>query len=142
VQQGLAYCRSLSDRLETTVADLPEHGLAGGHPASRQVLDYLFQQGQQIGRDLAERQGAEAAALFEVALKSNLLLVLYTPRSTAASAIADAISQAAPRAKLPASVWQPLVNTVIAKADGPQVRKAVKTFHTAVEQYLAERAGQ
>jgi hypothetical protein len=142
VAQGLDYCHALAANLGTSVADLPEAGLANSRPASRQVLDYLFQQGQRIGRDLADRQRAEEAALFEVALKSNLLLVLYTPRSTAAAAIADAISQAAPRAQLPASLWQPLVNTVIAKADGFQVRKAVKTFHTAVEQHLAERAEQ
>jgi hypothetical protein len=142
VAPGLEYCKSLAAKLGGSVADLPASGLAGSRPASRQVLDYLFHQGQQIGRDLTDRHGAEAAALFEVALKSNLLLVLYTPRSSAAGAIADAISQAAPRAELPAGLWEPLVNTVIAKADGFQVRKAVKTFHTAVEQHLAERTGQ
>jgi hypothetical protein len=142
VQQGLADCKSLAVRLGTTVADLPETALAGNRPASRQVLNHLFQQGQQIGRDLADQQGPEGAALFEVALKSNLLLVLYTPRSTSADAIADAISQAAPRAQLPASLWQPLVKMVTAKVDGADVRKAVKTFHAAVEQHLAGRAEQ
>jgi hypothetical protein len=142
VEQGLAWCRSLAVNLGTSIGDLPEAGLAGNRPASRQALDYLFKQGQQIGRDLTDTQGAEAAALFEVALKSNLLLVLYTPRSTAAAATADAVSQAARRTQLPADLWKPLMNVVAAKADGPTVRKAVKTFHEAVEHHLAERAEQ
>ena len=65
--------------------------------------------------------------MFEVALKSNILLLLYTPESTAGNSIAAAISQAAPQAKLPAEFWQPLVDA-LDKRQAPQadVRAAVK----------------
>lgn len=140
VQHGMAYCQQLAAGLGTTVAELPEPGLAtsSGRPASRQVLNYLlFVQGQQVGRELASRHGADHAALFEVATKSNLLLVLYVPGASSASAISEAISQAAPRAQLPAKMWQPLLNLVAARADAAEVRQAIRSFHADVEAFLA-----
>lgn len=142
VQSGMSYCRQLAAGLGTSVAELPERGLAtsSGRPASRQALNYLlFVEGQRVGRELASRHGAEHAALFEVATKSNLLLVLYVPGATAASAISDAISQAAPRAQLPAALWQPLLQLVAAQADAAEVRQAVRDFHAEVEAYLAQQ---
>jgi hypothetical protein len=143
VPRWMEYCKALASALQTTVADLPARGLAADRPASRQLLNYLvIQQGQQVGRDLTDRYGPDAAALFEVAVKSNLLLVLYSPGSSSTNAIAAAISGAAPRAQLPANLWQPLVNMVTAQADADEVRKAVKSFHAEVERHLAERAEQ
>jgi hypothetical protein len=142
VESALADSKELADRLETTVAELPERGLSGSDPASRQVLNYVIEQGHQIGRDLTEKYGPEAAALFEVAMKSNLLLVLYTPGSSSSDAIVAAISAAAPRAQLPAGLWQPLINMVTSQADGAEVRKAVRSFHAEVERHLADRAEQ
>jgi hypothetical protein len=115
--------------------------LAGENQAtSRQVLEYFLRQGRQIGSDLAKLHGPDHAALFEVALKSNLLHVLYVPGSPSADAISTAIAQAAPRAELPADLWQPLLEMVAAKADPAEVRKAVWSFHAEVERYLAENA--
>ncbi len=80
--------------LGTTVPELPEPAAVGDtSPASRQVIDYLLAQGQRIGRELAKRYGSEQAALFEVALKSNILLLLYSPGSDATNSISAAISR-------------------------------------------------
>ena len=102
----------------------------------------MFLQGQQIGRELAKQHGADHAALVEVALKSNLLRVLYSPGSAATEAISAAIAQAAPRAELPATMWQPLLDLLAAKADPGEVRKAVQSFHTEVERHLTPAAEQ
>ena len=97
--------------LGMTVGDLPEPAAAEpGAAASRQVINYLLLNGQQLGRELGKQHGPEQSALFEIALKSNILLLMYTPRSTAGRSISTAITQvAAPQAKLPAEYWQPLV---------------------------------
>jgi hypothetical protein len=102
----------------------------------------LLVEGQQVGRELTEKHGADHAALVEVAVKSNLLRVLYSPGSAAAEAISTAISQAAPRAELAPHLWQPLVDMVAAKADAAEVRKAVQKFHTDVEQHLSPAVEQ
>jgi hypothetical protein len=78
----------------------------------------------------------------EVAIKSNLLRVLYSPGSAPTEAISGALAQAAPRAGLPAELWQPLVDLLAAKADAAEVRKAVQSFHAEVERQLAPAAEQ
>jgi hypothetical protein len=124
--------------VETTVPELPEPAAAGDTSlASRQVIDYLLEQGQRIGRELAKRYGPEQAALFEVALKSNILLLLYSPGSDATNSISAAISRAAPQAKLPDVLWSPLVDRMNKKASLEDVRAAVRQMHSDVDGYLA-----
>jgi hypothetical protein len=143
VQKWLDSAKLRAAALGAVVGDLPESGGAGSaQNTSREVLSFLFLQGQQIGRELAKQHGADHAALVEVALKSNLLRVLYSPDSAATAAISAAIAQAAPRAELPAPLWQPLLDLLAAKADPGEVRKAVQNFHTEVERYLTPAAEQ
>ena len=138
VHTWLENARANAGVLQTKIGPLPESGAAGGPlNTSRQALHYLFVQGQQIGRELSERHGADHAALVEVAIKSNLLLVLYSPGSPATDAIVGAVAQAAPRAALPARLWEPLHVLVASKADPADVRKAVQNFHAEVERHLA-----
>ena len=89
------------------------------------MIDYLLAQGQRIGRELAKKYGPEQAALFEVALKSNLLVLLYSPGSDATNSISAAITRAAPQAKLPDELWSPLVDRMNKKASLDDVRTAV-----------------
>ena len=124
--------------LGTTVPELPEPAAASDTSlVSRQVIDYLLAQGQRIGRELAKRYGPEQAALFEVALKSNILLLLYSPGSDATNSISAAISRAAPQAKLPDVLWTPLVDRMNKKASLDEVRASVKQMHADVDGYLA-----
>jgi hypothetical protein len=124
--------------LGTIVPELPEPAAVGDSSlASRQVIDYLLEQGQRIGRELAKRYGPEQAALFEVALKSNILLLLYSPGSDATNSISAAISRAAPHAKLPDVLWSPLIDRMNKKASLEDVRAAVRQMHSDVDGYLA-----
>jgi hypothetical protein len=133
--------KRLAASLGSAVDDLPARGLAGeGQLASRPVLNYLFVQTQRLGRDLAQQFGADHTALCEVAVKSNVLRVLYSPGSQSTEPLAAAIGQAAQRAQLPANLWQPVLDLAAAQRDGAEVRRAVQTMHTEVERYLAGRA--
>lgn len=130
-------------QLGVTVTDLPAPAASSNpDPASRQVMNYLLVDGQRIGRELTKQHGADAAALFEVAVKSNLLLLLYAPGSAEGASIADAITQAAPRAKLPAELWRPLVDALDRQLSPSDVRPIVQKMNTDVTQYLAGSAGQ
>jgi hypothetical protein len=141
VQKWLESAKQHAVTLGVQIGDLPEAAAAGNSQStSRQVLNFLFVQGQQIGRQLAKQHGADHAALVEVAVKSNLLRVLYTPGSAATTAVSDAIARAAPQAALPAELWQPLLDLLTAKADATEVRKAVQSFHAEVERHLAPAA--
>lgn len=139
-----ADAQTAAKLLGTSFGELPEPASVGDQkvPASRQVINYLLVNGQRMGHDLAKQHGVEDASLFEVALKSNILLLLYTPSGTAGESIAAAIAQAAPRAKLPTELWKPLVDTLGKKAPQTDVRAAVRKMHTEVDQYLVSAAGQ
>jgi hypothetical protein len=137
----LDEAQSACKLLGTTVPELPEPAAAGDTSlASRQVIDYLLSQGQRIGRELAKQYGPEQAALFEVALKSNLLMLLYSPGSDATTSISTAIVRAAPKAELPDILWYPLVERMNNKASLDDVRTAVRKMHSDVDGYLAKAA--
>jgi hypothetical protein len=138
VAKWLAQARAAADLLGTSIAELPDPATAdeidGG---SRRVHDFLFQQGQRIWRELSEKHGADHAALFEVAVKSNVLLVLYQPGATWGDLLASSIRDAAPTAELPADLWQPLLDTLARKSPAGEVRIAVRRMHANVEKYLS-----
>jgi hypothetical protein len=100
----------------------------------------LFVEGQRIGRELTNRYGADHAALFELAVKSNLLLVLYAPGSPTAESLAGAIAQARERAELPAELVRPLVVTTAERYGPSAVRQAVYKLHEEVDRHLAAAA--
>jgi hypothetical protein len=138
-----AEARAAAESLGTSIGDLPESaGTNAVEGGSRQVHDYLFQQGQRIWADLTDGQGGDHAALFEVAVRSNVLLVLYQPDSPHVDALATSIREAAPKAELPAKLWQPLLDTLADKPAAAAVRAAVRRMHADVENFLAEAAEQ
>lgn len=143
VPAWFAQAKSAAKQLGATVAELPAPAATTEtNPASKNVMNYLLIDGQRIGRELTKQHGPEAAALFEVAIKSNLLLLLYTPGSAEGASIADAITQAAPRARLPADLCRPLIDALDRQLPPSDVRLAVQKMHTDVTQYLSGSAGQ
>ncbi len=138
VDKWFNQSQALAHTLGLTLPALPDpdryrDGTAAGHAA----LDYLFRQGQQVGRELLQQYGVGHAALLEMAVKSNMLLVLYEPGSSDASAVSSAIAAAGKRAGLPAKLCQPLLNDLANAASRADVDRAVFQLHAAVDQYLA-----
>jgi hypothetical protein len=138
-----AEARAAAQLLGTSIAELPEPAAANeGDSGSRRVHDYLFQQGQRVWRELTDRHGDDHAALFEAAVKSNVLLVLYQPGSPSVEPLAASIRDTAPKAELPLELLQPLLDTLANQSPAAEVRVAVRKLHADVERYLAEQAEQ
>jgi hypothetical protein len=138
IPKWLEASRAAAEALGTSVTDLPERPAAtDSGPASKQVLNYLFDEGQRIGRELQTAHGADHAALVEVAVKSGLLLLLYEPGSTTVDSIVEALEQAAPRAGLPPELLQPLVKLIEQKSTPEDVRAGVRRMHAEVDRFLA-----
>lgn len=139
VEQWFADSTSLANKLGVTLQELPARRAANTQRSGTDpALDYLFKKGQEIGVALAKNGGPDHAALFEVAVKSNILMVLYKPGSPTTQAIGTAIERAGERAKLPATLLHPLVDVLAAKGTITEVRKAVKELHAATDKYLDE----
>jgi hypothetical protein len=128
----------LAALVNTKVVDLPPRPAANAiDPTAARAMEYLFDQGQAIGSHLATQNGDDHAALFELALKSNILLVRYEPQAPVVKALAAAISQAAERAKLPPELYQPLLTLLAENAPAKDVRNAVFDMHANVDRFLS-----
>jgi hypothetical protein len=135
--------RDAAETLGTSLAELPERPAASdSETTSHQMLSFLFDQGKQIRDDLTTRHGIDHAALFDVAVKSNLLLVHYAPGSSAASQISTSIAEASPHAKLPEDLWRPLLDMIAGGEPPAAVRTAVRKMHADVENHLSAAVEQ
>ena len=141
VTKWFTQSQKLAELLGTKIDPLPPRpAAADADPYSRAALNYLLLQGQNIGRSLAEHQGADHAALLEIAVKSNYLLVLYQPRAPAGIDIAMAITEAVPRAKLPPELCKPLLDALAQQEPADDIHKLVRKLHTDVDSYLSQSA--
>jgi hypothetical protein len=130
--------RTLAEMLNTTVTDLPPIAPPNTpRPNYDRSLEYLFAQGQQIGRFLANRYGNDHAALLELAVKSNILLALYRPHARSVEALSTAIEQAGGRSGLPTKFWQPLMDAMTDDVPAEELRQVVYRMHSDTDRYLS-----
>lgn len=131
----------LAKLLGTSVDELPPRPADGKElPNADHAIDYLFAHGATIGRFAAKQYGDDHAALFELAVKSNILLVLYQPGAPVVKSLTVAIEQSGERAGLPVELLQPLVQLLDAGATPKEVRDAVFELHANVDRYLSTPA--
>jgi hypothetical protein len=133
----LAHSRQLAESLGTSLKELPPIATGDRDAAMVAMAKYLITEGQRIGRDIAAKNGADHVALFELGLKSNVLLVLYEPRSAVSEALANSLAQAREASGLPTQLWQPLLNAVAEVREPEVVRRLVFELHENVERSLA-----
>jgi hypothetical protein len=128
----------LAKLLGTSVDELPPRPADGNPiPNADHAIDYLFAHGATIGRFAAKQYGDDHAALFELAVKSNILLVLYQPGAPVVKSLTVAIEQSGERAGLPVDLLQPLIQLLDTGATPKEVRDAVFEFHANVDRHLS-----
>jgi hypothetical protein len=84
----------------------------------------------------AKRFGAAEAAAADLAIRSHLLLLTYSPRSGDAALQAEALRRAAEASGLPAETWTPLVKLLDERAPFVAVRQAVFEQDKRIEKHL------
>ena len=103
-----------------------------------EVIQYLIKgDGAEIGRQIEKGFGKEAGALFEIAVKTNLMILLYEPGND--QGMADVIRTRCTEIELPGNLWLDLVNAVNSKASKEEVKDAVFRMHDNVAAYLGAR---
>lgn len=88
--------------------------------------------GKPLYSSLEEKHGSKHAALFELATKSSLLMVLYQPEDSTSKSFAAAIETAAKKATLETDVWKPLVDKIRNGDTKEIVGKEIKRFQSQV----------
>ena len=102
------------------------------------VIEYLIKgDGAEIGRKIAEQFGKNAGLLFEISVKSNLLILLYEPGDD--QGIGGVIQSRCNEIGLPNNLWLDVVNAVNGKASKDEVKNAVFKMHDDVATYLNQQ---
>jgi hypothetical protein len=136
VTKWLEQANTLARFLGASLSQLPPP-LSDREVSTRAMVRHLFAEGQRVGRQLAERYGPDHAALFELGVKSNLLLVLYEPKTPVAETLARSIAKARDEAGSPVELWQPLLDAMAEGREPAAVRQLVFRLHEEVDRSLA-----
>ena len=88
--------------------------------------------GKPLYNSLQKSHGDEHAALFELATKSSLLMMLYQPGDSTSTSFASAIERAAKKAKLETEVWKPLTDKIQNEEPQAKVSAEIGDFQARV----------
>ena len=135
----LAEAAAAAAELGLQLPPLPQ--AAGDQTLETAVVDALSgPPATALAAVVAERYGNAAAALAELAVRSNLLLLTYSPRRSDVAEQALQFTTLAEASGLPRDAWAPLGKLLEEKGDYVEVRTAVFELHQRAEKTLAKAA--
>ena len=133
-------CRIMAKALGTTVPPLFKR-TGNKTKDSAAALHYVLKTaGRPLGTHIKNKYGAAHMALFEVAMKSNLLHFLYMPSESKkglSKTIRVVIEKRAKLAGLPDALVKPLCDKMKAGAPTSQVTAALKKMHNDIKTHVA-----
>jgi hypothetical protein len=110
--------------------------------ASADIIHYLIAgDGADVGVALARKYDQEHGILFEVAVKSNLLILLYGPGDSLGKSIAQVIQSRLSSINLPDGLWSNVVTLVNKGASEDEVKEAVFKMHKDIADYYIPGSG-
>jgi len=123
---------------EVVNGKLPEFPTSDASDLEATVIGFLLDAGtKQLADPLAGEFDPQYAALAELAAKTNVLLLVYTPKSQQLERLVIEIRQAAEASGLPPELWSELVAMLERREPFADVKQQVLAMHTAVGDYLA-----
>ena len=136
VDKVFASAQEIAASLGVEVPPLPERKLDRAEARAATLAYLLRDVGAPVASRLSSTYGPDHAALFEVAVKSNLLLLLYGPGEPESKTIADLIRKRAPDARLPEALWSDLPAKIDARATYDDIKAAIQKMQGDVRHYL------
>lgn len=138
VEQLLTGIKPVAEAMQIEIKPFPPRA-ATETETYADVIHYLIKgDGAATGQQIAEKFGVAAGTLYEVSIKSNLLLLLYEPGDD--QGIGGVIQSRMTEVGLPETLWVGVVNAINNKASQGELKDAVFKMHDDVAAYLGERA--
>lgn len=138
VKELIDSVKPLTEAMQIAIKPFPPRA-ANPIETYAEIIQYLIKgDGAEIGRQIGKDFGKEAGTLYEIAVKSNLLILLYEPGND--QGIADVIQSRCTEIGLPNNLWFDVVNTVRGSASKEEVKSAVFKMHDDIAAYLGARA--
>ena len=138
--ERLSQARHDARLLGVDLPELPSYEV-GEDRLSGNITFLLEQAGPHLASALREMHGKEHAALVELATKTHVLLLRYTPSSPRLEPVIAAIRQAAESSGLPENIWRGLLDLLTDRADFKQVKTAVFRLHREAVASLSDADG-
>ena len=137
VDELIASVKPLTEAMQIKINPFPPRG-ATQVETYAEVIQYLIKgDGAEVGRQIGKDFGKSAGMLFEIAVKSNLLILLYEPGDD--QGIADVLQSRCTEIGLPNNLWFDMVNTVRSNGSKEDVKDAVFKMHDEVAAYLGSK---
>lgn len=137
VKQLIDSIKPLTEAMQIEIKPFPPRA-ATTVETYAEVIQYLIKgDGAEIGRQIGGKFGDHAGTLFEVSVKSNLLILLYEPGDD--QGIGGVIQSRCNEIGLPNNLWLDVVNAVNSKASKEVVKDAVFKMHDDVGAYLNQQ---
>jgi hypothetical protein len=146
---GLAELADLDGATPTEVAEwrnevarlakslkVADPSTGGAASAADERVKNMLDAASRAGAELTRAHGPDHAALLEIALKTNALLVVAKDHPDLAGSVGRAVEGAAERAMLPKFLWEDSVRVLKANPDADQTHNAVVRLHQRVESFL------
>ena len=108
----------------------------GAASTSDERVRDLLAAASRAGAELTRTHSADHAALMEIALKTNALLVVAKDHPDLAAPVGRAVEDAAERAMLPRFLWEEPVRILKSSPDAQQAHDTIVRLHQRVESFL------
>jgi hypothetical protein len=137
VKQLLERIKPLTDAMKFQLKPFPPRAATPVETYAG-VIEYLIKgDGAELGREITKQFGSRAGTLFEISVKSNLLVLLYEPGED--HGIGSVIQSRCNEVNLPNNLWFDVVSAVNRQAPKEEVKSAVFKMHDDVEAYLNQQ---
>jgi hypothetical protein len=141
VARFLSKAKKIGDIFGVEIKPFPAKA-SNAAEAGADIIHYLIKgDGAQIGAALAQKFDDEHGILFEVAVKSNLLILLYGPGDSLGRSIADVIKSRFQSIHLPERLWTDVVTLVYKNASADDVKQAVFKMHKDIADFFIPGSG-
>jgi len=141
VDRFMSKAKKIADIFEVEVKPFPAKASTSA-ASSAGIIHYLIAgDGAQIGAALARKYDDAHGILFEVAVKSNLLILLYAPGDSLGQSIADVVKSRLQSISLPDKLWSPVVTLVYNKGSTDDVKQAVFKMHKDIADFYIPGSG-
>jgi hypothetical protein len=134
VERLLSSVKPITEVMGITLAPFPPRAATSADTYGEVIVYLVEGAGAETERALATKFGKDAGLLFDAAIKSNLLLLLYEPGDD--HGLGGVIRSRMSEARVPEQLWIGVVEAIDAKASQTELKDAVLKMHEAVASYL------
>lgn len=137
----MAKAKKIADIFGVEIKPFPAKA-SDSAQASADIIHYLIAgDGAEVGAALAQKYDQAHGILFEVAVKSNLLIMLYGPGDSLGKSIAQVIQTRLTSINLPDRLWTQVVTLVNKGASADEVKDAVFKMHKDIADFYIPGSG-